>query len=171
MHRLRKPSPALVVSLIALFVSLGGTSFAAAALISGTQIKPHSIPANRLTAAAFKALKGQRGLPGGTGPAGPAGATGTTGATGATGARGPQGPTGPTGPAGSAVAYAHVLANGTLDTAHSKNVSAVTQEGTGIYCLTVTVPVTTSWEDWTGRTTPAFPAWSAASSRARTRTT
>jgi hypothetical protein len=119
----RKPSPAIVISLIALFVSLGGTSFAAATLINGKQIKPHTIAKNRLTNKAVKQLKGQRG------PVGPAGSAG------------PAGAAGPTGPAGSAVAYAHINAGGTLDTAHSKNVSASILGGLGIYCATVTVAV------------------------------
>jgi hypothetical protein len=63
--RLRAPNPALVISLIALFVALGGTTAYASGLISGTQIVDHSIPAKKLTAAALNALHGQRG------PAGP----------------------------------------------------------------------------------------------------
>jgi len=58
---LRAPSPALVISLIALFVALGGTTAYASGLISGRQIVNHSIPANKLTVAAVNALKGQRG--------------------------------------------------------------------------------------------------------------
>jgi hypothetical protein len=64
-RRLRAPSPALVISLIALFVALGGTTAYASGLISGTQIVDHSLPAKKLTAAAVNALKGERG------PAGP----------------------------------------------------------------------------------------------------
>jgi hypothetical protein len=40
---LRRPSPALVVALIALFVSLGGVSFGAAVLITGKQIKDGTV--------------------------------------------------------------------------------------------------------------------------------
>ena len=47
--RLPTPTPALVISLVALFVALGGTSLAATSYIKGTHIKPHSIPKNRLT--------------------------------------------------------------------------------------------------------------------------
>jgi hypothetical protein len=125
----RKPSPALVISLIALFVALGGTSYAAATLINGKLIKPHTIAKNRLTNAAIKQLKGNRG------PAGPAGSAGPQGPA------GPAGPAGPPGAAGSAVAYAHINADGTLDAAHSKNVSASSNVGTGVYCATVTVNV------------------------------
>lgn len=57
----RAPSPAFVVSLIALFVALGGGAASASRLISGNQIVNHSIPAKKLTGAAVRALHGQRG--------------------------------------------------------------------------------------------------------------
>lgn len=44
MHR---PSPALILSLLALLVALGGTAYAAAK-IDGKSIKPKSIPGNRI---------------------------------------------------------------------------------------------------------------------------
>jgi len=71
-----------------------------------------------------------------TGPAGPKGANGAPGAPGAQGGQGGQGPQ------GTAVAYAHVLATGELDTAHSKNVSVASSIEPGFFCLTVTVPAT-----------------------------
>ena len=58
-RRLRAPSPALVISLIALFVALAGGAAAATGLISGNQIANHSISAKKLTAAAIKGLHGQ----------------------------------------------------------------------------------------------------------------
>src|SRR2546421_4771826 len=61
-HRLRAPSPAFVIPLIALFVALGGTTAYASGLISGSQIVNHSIPANKLTAAAVNALQGGRAI-------------------------------------------------------------------------------------------------------------
>ncbi len=88
MRKLRPLSPALVISVIALFVSLGGGAIAyASGLIPGSQIKNHSIPAKKLTTKAIKSLHGQRGARGPAGPSGPAGATGRR-----------QGPVGPTGP-------------------------------------------------------------------------
>jgi len=63
--RMSAPSPAFAISLIALFVALGGTTAYASGLISGTRIVDHSIPAKKLTAAAVDALQGERG------PAGP----------------------------------------------------------------------------------------------------
>ena len=72
-----------VIALLALFLALGGTSFAAASLINGRQIKPHTIAKNRLTNAAIRQLKGNRG---------PAGQPGAQGAQGIQGIQGPPGP-------------------------------------------------------------------------------
>ena len=60
---LRRPSPALVVSLIALFVALGGTVYAATK-IDGKSIKPKSLPGNRLK---LKSVAGNRLKPGAVG--------------------------------------------------------------------------------------------------------
>ena len=86
MKRLRHP--ATIIAAVALFVAMGGGAAAyASGLISGSQIKNHSIAAKKLTKKAIKSLHGQRGR---RGPAGPAGPTGATGATGATGPIGPS---------------------------------------------------------------------------------
>src|SRR5947209_10825288 len=77
------------IALLALFLALGGTSFAAATLINGSQIKPHTIAKNRLTNKAIKQLKGNRGA---------RGAQGSAGAQGAAGSQGVQGVQGPAGP-------------------------------------------------------------------------
>jgi hypothetical protein len=61
-RRFRGPSPAFVISLIALFVALGGTTAYASGLISGRQIVNHSISAKKLTAAAVNALRGGRAI-------------------------------------------------------------------------------------------------------------
>jgi hypothetical protein len=79
------------IALLALFIALGGTSYAAATLINGSQIKKHTIAKNRLTNKAIKQLKGNHG------PRGLQGARGPTGAAGAAGARGATGPQGPGG--------------------------------------------------------------------------
>ncbi|HZZ95852.1 MAG TPA: hypothetical protein VFE19_02465, partial [Jatrophihabitantaceae bacterium] len=51
--RLSRPSPAMVVATLALVVATTGTAFAAkAALIPGSQIKPHSITAKQLATGA-----------------------------------------------------------------------------------------------------------------------
>jgi hypothetical protein len=74
--------PATVVAAVALFVALGGTSLAAASFINGKHIKPHSIPTNRLTKKAIKALHGAKG---------PQGAQGVQGVPGVQGIQGLQG--------------------------------------------------------------------------------
>jgi len=75
MQKRRTPSPALVISMIALFVALGGTAYASG-LISGAQIKNHTIAKKKLTKSAILSLRGQRGPRGYAGPTGPTGATG-----------------------------------------------------------------------------------------------
>jgi hypothetical protein len=75
----RRLSYANIIATLALFVALGGTSVAAVSYINGRQIRPHSIPKNRLTHRAItqlKANRGPRGLRGARGPAGPVGPTG-----------------------------------------------------------------------------------------------
>jgi hypothetical protein len=81
------------------------------------------------------------------GPGGPAGATGATGpagadgSPGATGSQGIPGETGPTGPTGTALAYARVLADGTIDPAHSSDNVTVFKfppPANGLYCIGVT---------------------------------
>jgi collagen triple helix repeat protein len=86
-----------LVGYVALLFALSGTSYAAATLINGSQIKPHTIPKNRLTNSAIASLKGSRGP---QGPAGPAGATGPAGPAGPPGAAGAPGPPGPAGVSG-----------------------------------------------------------------------
>lgn len=66
-----RPSPAMAIALLALFVTLGGSAFAAKSYLitSPSQIKPSVI----------KRLKGKRGPVGPQGPQGPAGAQGPAG--------------------------------------------------------------------------------------------
>src|SRR5947207_14992715 len=72
-----------LVAYLALFVALGGTSFAAAdrllpANSVGTkQLRDHAVTKNKIARSTVSALRGPRGLRGVTGPAG---ARGTTGA-------------------------------------------------------------------------------------------
>lgn len=114
-RRTRKPSAALVISLLALFVALGSSSVAAPArdaakkLITGKQIKDSSITTkdvkNRsLQALDFKAgqlpaaAQGPKGETGSQGLKGDAGAQGPEGPQGIQGIQGVQGPAGPSGP-------------------------------------------------------------------------
>src|SRR3954452_19012240 len=66
-QRMRLPSPGVVVALLALFVALGGTVYAAkrakisgAAIrvksLPGNRLKPGSLPANRLSASTLAKL-------------------------------------------------------------------------------------------------------------------
>ena len=80
--------PATIVAAVALFVALGGSSLAAARFINGKHIKPHSIPTNRLTKKAIKALHGAKG---------PQGAQGVQGVQGVQGIQGIQGTPGTSG--------------------------------------------------------------------------
>jgi hypothetical protein len=109
------------VEYLALFVALGGTSFAAAALVNGSQIKPHTIPKNRLTNSAIASLTGSRGP---RGPAGPAGATGAAGHAGAPGSAGAPGPAGVSG-------YQRVSATGVSVPADGSDVTALAECPTG----------------------------------------
>lgn len=113
--RRRRPSGAMIVALVALLMSMGGTATAAKFLITsssqikdgavtGRDVKDRSLGANELSPAAVAALSAGKGEPragsagpagpkgeaGAQGPAGPRGATGERGATGATGERGPS---------------------------------------------------------------------------------
>ena len=103
-HRPHRPSPAMVIALIALFVALGGTGYAAAtgsidsreiknSSIQGTDVKDKS-----LTPKDFQgSIRGPAGRDGATGATG---APGLAGATGPSGAKGDKGDDGDTGPAG-----------------------------------------------------------------------
>jgi hypothetical protein len=121
-HRIagRRPSPATVISLVALFVALGGTGYAAFAVprnsVGSAQVVNHSLRTADLSRKAVAALKGGRG------PEGPSG---------------PQGPAGATGAAGTARAYAEVDdLTPSLVAARTKNFTAVTRTDDGVYCLT-----------------------------------
>jgi hypothetical protein len=84
------------IALLALFLALGGTTYAASTALIGKntvaspQVVNGSLKTKDLSAAARKALKGNRGL------RGLRGVQGVQGAKGATGAQGIQGPAGPT---------------------------------------------------------------------------
>jgi hypothetical protein len=76
-------SPASLLAVIALFVSLGGVSYAAATIgsaqiknnsVKGTDIKNGSIASKDISSKTRAALKGQQGPKGAAGPAGPAAA-------------------------------------------------------------------------------------------------
>ena len=103
----RRPSPALLISIIALVAATGGTSYAALSLaknsvgareiksgaVRSAEIKNGSVTAKDLAKGVLPAAQ-----PGAAGPQGPAGAKGADGAAGAQGAKGDRGETGPAGP-------------------------------------------------------------------------
>lgn len=96
----RRPSPALAVSLAALFVALGGTSYAALTVtgktikngsVTGRDLKDRSLGTKELSKRAVSSLKGNtgaKGAPGASGAPGVPGANGTNGTNGAPGAAG-----------------------------------------------------------------------------------
>ena len=129
LRSLGRPSPAMIVALIALFIALASGAYAAVTIpansVGTAQLKDGAVTARKLHNGAFTAAKiafgtllakdfkagqlptagrgenGPRGPEGGAGPAGSAGATGATGAgAGTTGATGPTGSPGATGATG-----------------------------------------------------------------------
>lgn len=146
-----KPTPSMIVALLALVFAMAGTGLAASTLmitkpsqikdgtITGADVKAETLTGRNiknqsLTAEDFKgSLKGAEGVKGVPGPAGPAGPPGPPGPAGATGIPGAPGATGATGPGGGARAYAEVWADGQF--VHSKNVVLIQHPSAGIYCV------------------------------------
>jgi hypothetical protein len=145
----RRPSAALVVSLIALVVALGGTATAATLVIrnshqvatgainSGDLANGRGVNVADLTAKAKLSLGPQ---PGPAGPEGPRGRQGPAGARGESGPQGAQGLTGAQGPQGTARAIAYVNADGSLDQANSQGVNSSSRPQNGFYCLDLADP-------------------------------
>jgi hypothetical protein len=169
-----RPSPAMVVACISLFVALGGVGYAAT--IGSPQIKNNGVRSidirngtivrKDISRSTRRSLRGRRG------PAGPPGATGPRGRRGARGPAGPTGPTGATGATGApgtARAYATV-AGDSIDQQYTKGTWAVRRpvtDPTGVYCLdppagidpeTDPAIVTVEWGDSAGEDLLAF--WS-----------
>jgi hypothetical protein len=153
-NRLRSSaSYANVASTVALFLALGGVSYAAATLPSNSvgtaQLKKHAVTLAKVSDGARTVLKGQRGAKGSagatgaqglTGAVGPAGALGPAGPQGQPGVQGPKGDQGDPGDPGSARAYGEVP-RGTVGApvviSHSKGEPTMTHPAPGHYCLTV----------------------------------
>lgn len=95
----KKPSPAMLIALVALFVALGGSSYAAVSLsknsvankhlkddsVTSAEVKKESLAASDLKESAREKLRGAQGPQGVAGPQGPAGPQGSQGATGPAG--------------------------------------------------------------------------------------
>ena len=107
---MKRPSPAVAISTVALFFSIAGTGFAFGHYIitSTSQIKPSVLTQIESTGTSYgkhdshglRGPQGPQGLQGDPGPRGPRGYTGADGSTGATGAAGATGPAGASGATG-----------------------------------------------------------------------
>lgn len=112
-----------VVATLALFIALGGASYAAVKLpknsVGGAQVRNGSLTGADVKDRSLTPADVRGSLQGPQGPQGPAGPAGAQGAT---------------GPAGSARAYGYVKSDGTLLASRSKNLT-VTRIAVGYYCV------------------------------------
>ena len=128
MSRFRRPSHGTIAAYLALFVALGGTSYAAITLpknsVGSSQLKFHSVKNSDLGSNSVTTSKVKNGslkasdFKGGQLPAGPAGSTG------------------PAGPPGLVRAYGHVAGSGALS--RSAGIASVSHPTIGTYCITPT---------------------------------
>jgi hypothetical protein len=131
-----------VISLIALFVALGGTGYAAVKIprnsVGGSQLKANAVSSSKVKNGALRAVDFKAGEL-------PAGATGPQGAKGDKGDPGTNGTAGAPGADGTADAFARVQADGTLELGAPPPLAApqhkgvdqadIQKAGTGIYCF------------------------------------
>ena len=148
----RRPSPALVVAIIALVVASAGTATAAGVLIkrssqvargainSGDLANDKAVNLGDLTPAARLALQNDAGPTGPQGERGPQGAPGARGELGPRGAKGDEGARGPAGQDGVAKAYAYVNADGSFLPDASKGITKSVRNNSGFYCFDTDVP-------------------------------
>ena len=157
MPHLPKPSPSMFVSLIALFVALGGTSYAAVTLathsVTGSKIAPNAVTLSKIKTHAVSQSKLRPGAvsPSKLSPSvkkslAAGGPTGPTGAAGPTGAQGSQ---------GTALAYGTFTADGGVRAGSASNLTGlqVSNPAAGVYCLsglTATVKNVSATLDATG---------------------
>jgi hypothetical protein len=131
----RHPSPALVISIIALIVALGGTGYAALKLpknsVGSKQIKKNAVGASKVKNGSLLSEDFQAGQL-------PAGAQGPIGPIGPNGDKGDKGDQGDAGAPGTARAFAVIAPDGTVNNVTtSKGIvdANVTHNGTGEYCI------------------------------------
>lgn len=122
------PKHGTIAAYLALFIALGGTSYAA------TQLAANSVGNKQLRNSAVTGAKVRNGSLSATdfrSSSLPKGATGASGPAGATG------PAGPTGASGSAPVIANVVNNGTVDPATSTGLTSanITRNIQGLYCI------------------------------------
>jgi hypothetical protein len=132
-----RPSPAMVVALVALVVAMSGTAVAGSRLLEGDAlIKRNSLSGNRLRAHAITAREiDVRRL----GKVATAGRADSAASAGVASSAADSGALGGVPAAGySRVIYAHVLANGTVDVSQSKGLSNsnVALRAISAYCFT-----------------------------------
>jgi hypothetical protein len=112
-HPTRRPSTATTISVIALFVALGGTGYAASTLprnsVASAQVIDGSLKKRDLADKTIASLRGAQGAPG---------------------AAGPTGATGPSGPPATAL-WAVIASNGS--TARNSHVTSSEKVATGQY--------------------------------------
>lgn len=174
----RQVQPGTVISILALFVALGGTGYAALRIpnnsVGTKQLKKNAVTSAKVKNHSLLAVDFQANqLP--TGPQGPKGDTGATGAKGDTGATGPKGDTGATGPAGpTASAFAQnsagqalsgsptVVNQATITTTVTSRIIADASidvhstAAANLYCFVTTDPGLLSSNDWSIRTNDDF---------------
>jgi hypothetical protein len=128
--RMKRPSAGMVVAFVALVAALSGTAVAlpGSNSVNSGDIKNNTITSSDIKNNSVKSTDVKNGsllskdFKSGQLPAGPAGAAGAAG---------------PAGPAGSALAFAHINDNGTIDAANSKNMAVQDNPANGEYCLIV----------------------------------
>src|SRR5215216_4485897 len=133
MYRIRRSlSYANVMATVAVFVALGGSSYAALT-ITGKNVKDSSLTGKDIKNSSLTTSDVRNGsLLSGDFKSGQL-------PRGAQGPQGPQGTQGPQGAAGTAVAYAYLRSNGTFDPARSKNIlsSRLIAPGLMVWCVDV----------------------------------
>ena len=158
-----RPTPAMIVAIIALVVACAGTATAARVLIkdsgqvargsinTGDLANGRGVSIVDLTPRTRFRLTASRGPEGATGPRGPQGPQGPRGAEGAAGAKGAD---------GSAIAFAYVNADGTLDETRSKGVNSVATSpaspGGGVHCFDLVPSARNAVASIDFRTTASF---------------
>ena len=136
------------IGLVALFIALGGTAYAATSLpknsVGTKQLKRGAVTKTKINKKTIKQLKGNRGLPG------PQGATGPQGPQ---GLQGPQGPPGVVGTvatraderfalmwtSGTTTMHAAIRGDASIRDSNDPGL-VVTKIGTGEYCIQATTP-------------------------------
>jgi hypothetical protein len=139
------------VGYVALFIALGGVSYAAISVpansVGTRQLRKGAVTKSKLAPGVIQALE-QAGVPGAAGPQGPAGPQGAKGDTGAAGSNGTNGTNGTNGSngapgaPGTAAGFARVRVDGTVEPLpngdENLNVTSANiahTSGTGLYCF------------------------------------